>query len=349
MKIGIVGLPNVGKSTLFKALTKKQVIIENYPFATIEPNVGVVAVPDERLDKLAAVSKSEKIIPATIEFLDIAGLVKNAHQGEGLGNQFLSHIREVDAIVEVVRDFIDENVIHVEGAPDPKRDRDIIHLELAMADLETITRRLERASGKVKSGDKTAAAETALLEKIKNAIDEGRAVRDLELSPEEKKELKSLSLLTAKPVLVVRNIAENQIKSTADGELTISAKIEAELADLEPTEAASYLQELGLQSSGLDRLIKKSYELLNLITFFTSGPKETRAWTIRRGTRAPEAAGVIHTDFEKGFIRAEIIPWKKLVEAGGEIPSKEKGWLRLEGKEYIMQDGDVAHFRFAPT
>ena len=350
MQIGIVGLPNVGKSTLFKALTKKQVVIENYPFATIEPNVGVVAVPDERLILLAKVSHSEKIIPTSIEFLDIAGLVKNAHQGEGLGNQFLSHIREVNAIVEVVRDFKDDNVIHVEGAPDPKRDEDIIDIELAMADLETISRRLERVQGKAKSGDKTAAAEATFLEKIKSGLNQGRAVRDLELSREEKRELKSLNLLTSKPLLIVRNISEDQIKNAADqDELAISAKIEAELADLEPAEAASYLQELGLPSSGLDRLIHKSYELLNLITFFTSGPKETRAWTIRRGTQAPEAAGVIHTDFEKGFIRAEIIHWDKLVEAGGETAVKEKGWMRLEGKEYVMRDGDVAHFRFAPT
>jgi len=350
MQIGIVGLPNVGKSTLFKALTKKQVVIENYPFATIEPNLGVVSVPDERLALLAKVSHSEKIIPTTIEFLDIAGLVKNAHQGEGLGNQFLSHIREVDAIVEVVRDFKDDDIVHVEGAPDPKRDEDIIDIELAMADLETISRRLERVQGKAKSGDKTAAAEATFLEKIKSGLNQGRAVRDLELSREEKRELKSLNLLTSKPLLIVRNISEDQIKNAADqDELAISAKIEAELADLEPAEAASYLQELGLPSSGLDRLIKKSYELLNLITFFTSGPKETRAWTIRRGTQAPEAAGVIHTDFEKGFIRAEIIPWDKLVEAGGETAVKEKGWMRLEGKEYVMRDGDVAHFRFAPT
>lgn len=349
MQIGIVGLPNVGKSTLFKALTKKQVVIENYPFATIEPNVGVVVVPDDRLALLAKVSHSEKIIPTAIEFLDIAGLVKNAHKGEGLGNQFLSHIREVDAIIEVVRDFKDNNIIHVEGAPDPKRDEDIINIELAMADLETVTRRLERTAGKAKSGDKTAGVEVTLLEKIKNSLDKGEAVRDLELSPEEKKELKSLNLLTAKPILVVRNIAENQIKNTADGDLAISAKIEAELADLEPAEATAYLKELEIEQSGLDRLIKKSYELLNLITFFTSGPKETRAWTIRRSSLAPEAAGVIHTDFEKGFIRAEIIPWRKLVEAGGETAAKEKGWMRLEGKEYVMQDGDVAHFRFAPT
>ncbi len=346
MKIGIVGLPNVGKSTLFKALTKKQVTIENYPFATIEPNVGIVAVPDERLAPLVQVSKSEKTVPAVIEFVDIAGLVAGAHKGEGLGNKFLSHIREVDAIAEVVRDFEDDNIIHVDGAPDPARDEITINLELVMADLDTVTRRSETLKGKSKSGDKAAAAELAVCDRLLPHLQQGNAVRELTFTEDEQKMVKQLSLLTAKPLLLVYNVAESDA-AKEDGRLKISAKIEAELAELEPSEAAVYMKELGLNQSGLDRLIKKSYELLNLITYFTSGPMETRAWTIHRGDKGPQAAGVIHTDFEKGFIAAEIIPWDKLVECGGEVAAKEKGVLRLEGKEYVMQDGDVAHFRFA--
>ena len=323
--------------------------IENYPFATIEPNVGVVTVPDDRLALLAKVSHSEKIIPTTIEFLDIAGLVKNAHKGEGLGNKFLSHIREVDAIVEVVRDFVDDNIIHVSGTPNPENDKETINLELAMADMETVARRYEDSSRKTKTGDQTAIHETAFYERLKKTLEAGRPVRDLAFTDEERKLLKQLNLLTAKPLLIVLNVAENDGRLKDPTNLAISAKIEAELADLEAPEAATYLKELGLERSGLDRLIQKSYDVLQLITFFTSGPMETRAWTIRRGSLAPEAAGVIHTDFEKGFIRAEIIPWKKLIEAGSETATKEKGWMRLEGKEYVMQDGDVAHFRFAPT
>lgn len=348
LKVGIVGLPNVGKSTLFKALTKKQVTIENYPFATIEPNVGIVAVPDERLKPLAEVSKSDKIVPATVEFVDIAGLVAGAHKGEGLGNKFLSHIREVDAIAEVVRDFEDTNIIHVSGAPDPERDETVIALELIMADVDTVTRRIEATRGKAKTGDKGAAVELELYERIEKHLEAGNAARELNFNDDERKLVKQLSLLTAKPLLRVYNVSENDA-AKEDGRLKISAKIESELADLEPSEAASYLKELGLNQSGLDKLIQKSYELLNLITYFTSGPMETKAWTIHRGDKAPEAAGVIHTDFEKGFIAAEIIPWEKLVECGGEAAAKEKGLLRLEGKEYVMQNGDVAHFRFAPT
>jgi ribosome-binding ATPase len=349
MKIGIVGLPNVGKSTLFKALTKKTVTIENYPFATIEPNVGVVAVPDDRLNALAKVSQSEKIIPAVIEFVDIAGLVAGAHKGEGLGNKFLSHIREVDAIAEVVRDFKNDNIIHVAGSPDPTRDHDVISLELIMADLDTVTRRHDEVSRKGKTGDKTALLEAAIFERLKIALEAGQSAREVELTDDEKKIVKQLNLLSIKPLLVVYNVAEDDARLKANKELAISAKIEAELADLPDEEAVVYLKDMGLERSGLDRLIQKSYELLNLITYFTSGPMETRAWTITKGMKAPEAAGVIHTDFEAGFIAAEIIAWDKLVELGGEPAAKEKGLIKLEGKTYIMRDGDVAHFRFAPT
>ncbi len=347
MKIGIVGLPNVGKSTLFKALTKKQVTIENYPFATIEPNVGMVAVPDDRLAPLAQVSKSEKQVPAVIEFVDIAGLVAGAHKGEGLGNKFLSHIREVDAIAEVVRDFQNDDIIHVAGKVDPKGDEEVINLELVMADLETVTRRHDEMKRRASTGDKQAILEAAFYERLKITLEDGRPVRGIEMSDDEKKLLKQLNLLTAKPLLIVLNVSEDDARLKDKNVLAISAKIEAELAELEPDEALSMLKELGLERSGLDRLIQKSYELLNYITYFTSGPMETKAWTIVKGMRAPEAAGVIHTDFEKGFIAAEIIPWDKLVECGGEVGAKDKGLIRLEGKTYVMQDGDVAHFRFA--
>lgn len=349
MRIGIVGLPNVGKSTLFKALTKKQVVIENYPFATIEPNVGIVAVPDERLAPLATISASEKIVPTAIEFVDIAGLVAGAHKGEGLGNKFLSHIREVDAIAQVVRDFANDNIIHVAGHPDPERDQEVINLELVMADLETVTRRWDEMSRRAKTGDKQAALEAALYERIKEALDRGAPARDLSFTDDETKLVKQLNLLTMKPLLIVLNVAEDDSRLTASDVLAISAKIEAELAELDPTEAATYLADLGLRASGLDRLIKKSYELLNLITYFTSGPMETKAWTITRGTKGPQAASVIHTDFEKGYIAAEIIPWNVLVECGSEQVAKERGLMKLEGKEYVMVDGDVAHFRIAPT
>lgn len=349
MKIGIVGLPNVGKSTLFKALTKKQVLIENYPFATIEPNVGVVAVPDDRLAPLAEISKSKKIVPATIEFVDIAGLVAGAHKGEGLGNKFLHHIREVDAIVEVVRDFEDDNIVHVAGRPDPERDHEVINLELIMADLETVMRRWDEMNRRAKTGDKTAIMEAALYERIKKTLDAGTPARQLDFADDKKKIVKQLNLLTMKPLLLVYNVAENDPRLKTDKGLAISAKIEAELADLEACEAVAYLKELGFQCSGLDRLIKKSYELLKLITYLTSGEIETKAWTIHRGTLAPEAAGVIHTDFEKGFIAAEIIPWREFVESHGWTMAKEKGLVRLEGKNYVIQDGDVVFFRFAPT
>ncbi|MFA5954316.1 MAG: redox-regulated ATPase YchF [Patescibacteria group bacterium] len=350
LKVGIVGLPNVGKSTLFKALTKIQVTIENYPFATIEPNVGVVTVPDHRLAELARVAESKKIVHTVIEFVDIAGLVAGAHQGEGLGNKFLSHIREVDAIIEVVRNFKDDDIMHVMGSPDPARDRAVIGIELAFADMDTVSRRIKATEGKATSGDKTAAKELDLLRRLASALDAQKPTREVEVNEEEKKILKQLNLLTAKPLLVVENVAEEDVKKVSDSNaIAISAKIESELVELEPEDAKHYLQELGWERSGLDRLIQASYELLDLITFFTAGPMESRAWTVHRGASAPEAAGVIHTDFEKGFIAAEIISWSDLVEANGEAKAKEKGLIRLEGKTYTMQDGDVAHFRFAPT
>ena len=348
-QIGIVGLPNVGKSTLFKALTRQAVVIENYPFATIDPNVGVVEVPDERLQKLTAISKSAKTIPTTIEFVDIAGLVKNAHQGEGLGNQFLANIREVDAIAQVVRAFNDPNVIHVTGAVDPKGDVEVINLELAMADLTTVEKRLATVKPRLKTGqDKTAVVQVAALEKLQQTLQGGKPVRELTWHEEEKPLVHELQLLTAKPVLYVMNVDEGGAAPTdISPAITVSAKLEAELADLPLPEAEAMLKELGLQESGLTKLIHASYQLLNLITFFTSGPKESRAWTVTRGTKAPPAAGVIHTDFEHGFIRAEVISYADFVQYNGEVGAREAGKFRLEGKDYVMQDGDVVHFRFS--
>ena len=348
-QVGIVGLPNVGKSTLFKALTRQAVVIENYPFATIDPNVGVVEVPDERLQKLTAISKSAKTIPTTIEFVDIAGLVKNAHQGEGLGNQFLANIREVDAIAQVVRAFNDPNVIHVAGAVDPKGDVEVINLELAMADLTTVEKRLATVKPRLKTGqDKTAAGQVATLEKLQQTLQGGKPVRELTWHEEEKPLVHELQLLTAKPVLYVMNVDEGGAAPTdISPAITVSAKLEAELADLPLPEAEAMLKELGLQESGLTKLIHASYQLLNLITFFTSGPKESRAWTVTRGTKAPPAAGVIHTDFEHGFIRAEVISYADFVQYNGEVGAREAGKFRLEGKDYVMQDGDVVHFRFS--
>lgn len=348
-QIGIVGLPNVGKSTLFKALTRKQVVIENYPFATIDPNVGVVEVPDERLIKLTAISKSEKTIPTTIEFVDIAGLVKNAHQGEGLGNQFLANIREVDAIVQVVRSFRDPNVIHVAGDINPKSDIEVINLELAMADLVTVEKRLATTKPKLKTGqDKNAAQDVATLEKLQATLQRGEPIRGLTLAEDEVILVKELQLLTAKPVLYVINTDEGgEMPTDITPAINISAKLESELADLQPAEALAMLKDLGLAESGLDKLIQASYELLHLITYFTSGPKESRAWTITAGTKAPQAAGVIHTDFEHGFIRAETISYADFVEHSGESGARDAGKLRLEGKDYAVQDGDVMHFRFS--
>lgn len=344
--IGIVGLPNVGKSTLFKALTKQQAEIANYPFCTINPNVGIVPVPDERIAALAKLNQSEKVIPTVIEFVDIAGLVKDAHKGEGLGNQFLANIREVDAIAHVVRGFSDPNVIHVAGKVDPQSDRETILLELIFADLATVDKRLTEESRKAKGQDKEAQAMVPLLTKIKVCLDAGKPASTVAFTPEESGLLKSLHLLTTKPVLEVRNVDEADAAKDIPGVVAISAKIEAELADLEPAERDSYLKELGLKFSGLDRLITAAYETLGLLTFFTSGPKETRAWTVRRGAKAPEAAGKIHSDFERGFIRAEVINWKDLVDAGGEVAAKAKGKVRTEGKDYTMADGDVVVFRF---
>lgn len=343
--IGIVGLPNVGKSTLFKALTKKQVDAANYPFCTIDPNVGVVAVPDPRLEALGKVSNSEKIVPTTIEFIDIAGIVKGASKGEGLGNKFLANIREVDAIVQVVRQFSDSNVIHVAGKVDPDSDQETINLELIFADLATVEKRYDTNSKEVRAGKKEALELQPTLERLKSGLEEGKLANKIIIDPEERLLVKDLCLLTMKPMIYVLNVDEDKVFQETDF-LTISAKIEAELAELPEEEAQVYLKELQLDSSGLDRLIKKAYDALELITFITSGEMETKAWTIKRGTKAPQAAGVIHTDFEKGFIRAEIINWNDLVEAGGEARAKEKGLVRLEGKEYVMQDGDVCHFRF---
>jgi len=354
LSIGIVGLPNAGKSTLFQALTRKQVLIASYPFATIDPNKGIVPVPDERLYKLAEISKSEKIVPTTVEFVDIAGLVKGASQGEGLGNAFLGHIREVDAIVNVVRIFSDSNVIHVHGKINPKDDIEVIEYELILADKSSLEKRLGSVESKVRAGVGDAAAKVyvALLERIKQAFDEARPARSLSLSEEEKELLKDLNLLTLKPILYVFNVddASNDISSYipvgAKG-LAVNAKIEAELADLSEEDAKEYMKELGMKESGLDRLIREGYDLLGLITFLTSGPKESRAWTIKKGMKAPQAAGVIHTDFERGFIRVETGNWKDYVEYGGEAGLKQKGLWRTEGKEYVMQDGDVCLFRFS--
>lgn len=350
LSVGIVGLPNVGKSTLFNALTRsKQANAQNYPFCTIDPNVGVVEVPDERLAKLAEIEKSKKIVPTTIEFVDIAGLVAGASKGEGLGNQFLSHIREVDAIAQVVRDFKDTNVIHISNKVNPKEDADVINLELSLADLGTVGKRLES----VKKNAKGAAAKDAqkiieLLERVYAHLQKGGAARELEYGDDEKETMRELCLLTMKPMLYVINTDEvhsSQFTANSGAEqVEICAKLEAELADLSEAEAKEYLNNLGMKETGLDKLIRASYKLLDLVTFLTSGEPETRAWTVKKGAKAPEAAGVIHTDFIKGFIKADVVNWEDFVKYGGWSKIKETGKMRLEGKDYVVQDGDVIYF-----
>jgi GTP-binding protein YchF len=361
-KCGIVGLPNVGKSTLFNALTQTAAAeAANYPFCTIEPNVGEVGVPDERLDKLAAIAQSGAILPTRLTFVDIAGLVRGASKGEGLGNQFLGHIREVDAVAYVLRCFEDPDITHVENRIDPVADAETVETELMLADLESLEKRRANIEKKAKSGDKDAKAQVALMDKVLALLREGRPARFTPITPEEEPAFRALQLLTAKPVLYVCNVEEasaaagnalsaqvfERAKAEGAGAVVISAKIEAELASLPEDERQAFLADLGLQEPGLNRLIREGYQLLGLVTYFTVGPKEARAWTITRGTKAPQAAGVIHTDFEKGFIRAETIAYEDYVRLDGEAGAREAGKMRLEGKEYVVADGDVMHFRFA--
>ncbi len=358
---GIVGLPNVGKSTLFNAITKQNILAANYPFATIEPNVGMVAVPDERVTFLENLYNPKKTIPATFEFTDIAGLVEGASKGEGLGNKFLSHIREVDAICEVVRCFIDPNITHVSGGIDPIKDAEVINVELELADLEVIENRLNKMGKKARlANDKDAMKEAELLEKLKENLEKNINPRNLELTEEELKILKPFNLLTLKPIIYVANVNEEDIikeneyvkklKEYASKEkaevVVICAKIEAELSELEDEDKKEFLNDLGIEESGLDKLIKSSYKLLGLSTYLTAGPDEVRAWTYKQGMKAPECAGIIHTDFQKGFIKAEIMSFEDLKKYGSELKVKEAGKLRLEGKDYVMQDGDICHFRF---
>ncbi len=360
LKIGIVGLPNVGKSTLFNALTRsKGAQAANYPFCTIDPNVGVVEVPDERIHVLAGLVKPEKVIPAVVEFVDIAGLVKGASQGEGLGNKFLSHIRECDAIAQVIRFFEDPDITHVHGGINPKLDMDVIHLELILADLDTVSRRLSETEKKAKSGDKELLAHIGMLKRIKEALETEKLVINLDFTEEEQNYIKTLHLLTNKPFIYIVNLKEDDL-ADFDAEkmrkdlnlgsheqiLPISAKVEEDLVDFSSSEAEDYIKELGLKESGLNAFIRSAYRLLGLQTFFTAGPKEVRAWTVKIGSKAPQAAGVIHTDFEKGFIKAETISYDDFVTHKGEQGARDTGKARQEGKEYVVQNGDVMHFKF---
>ena len=359
IKCGIVGLPNVGKSTLFNALTRAQIAAENYPFCTIDPNVGVVGVPDPRLDVLSAIVKPERVLPAAVEFVDIAGLVAGASKGEGLGNQFLAHIRETDAIAHVVRCFVDDDIVHVSGKVDPISDIDVIDTELGLADLASVEKAVDRAVKAAKGGDKDASRKRELLTRLREHLNNGQPARSMQLLPEERADLRELHLLTLKPIMYVANVNESgftnnphldavKARATKEGAVVVAvcAAMEAEIAQLADADRAEFLKDLGLSEPGLDRVIRGAYQLLGLQTYFTAGVKEVRAWTVRAGSTAPQAAGVIHTDFERGFIRAEVIGYEDFLACKGEAGAKEAGKLRLEGKEYIVREGDVMHFRF---